>query len=239
MKEETKKPSAKKSTTKKASTTKKVAEKKTVKKVATKKPSQKAINQELNLNETIQNEEVKQEVVINSDTTNLVECKYCHQKFEKGYTICPHCHKRQGSGIGLAFFIVFGVVFLFGIISFHFIDKYILKNVVETDYKDTCVLVDYENLVRHPKNYKGKDVKVIGTVVKVEGFDTGYGNEMTITINANLFEDGAEHLVTVYYSDNLYEQGFIEGDTITVYGTYDSINGNIPNIDAKFIVFGK
>lgn len=218
-------------------TTKKTTEKKPVRKTTTKRVVKKAQKVEPNLNETITNQTVQKEAVIIND--NLIECNNCHQKFEKGYTICPHCHKRQTTSISLTFFIVFSVVFLFGIISFHFIDKYVLKNVVETDYKDTCVLVDYENLVRHPKDYRGKDVKVIGEIVSVEGIDTGYGNNMHITINANLFEDGAEHLITIDYSDTTYEQGFIEGDLITVFGSYESINGNIPNINAKFIVFGK
>ena len=218
-------------------TTKKTTEKKPVRKTTTKRVVKKAQKVEPNLNETITNQTVQKEAVIIND--NLIECNNCHQKFEKGYTICPHCHKRQTTSISLTFFIVFSVVFLFGIIFFHFIDKYVLKNVVETDYKDTCVLVDYENLVRHPKDYRGKDVKVIGEIVSVEGIDTGYGNNMHITINANLFEDGAEHLITIDYSDTTYEQGFIEGDLITVFGTYESINGNIPNINAKFIVFGK
>ena len=218
-------------------TTKKTTEKKPIRKTTTKRGVKKAQKAEPNLNETITNQTVQKEEVIIND--NLIECNNCHQKFEKGYSICPHCHKRQTPSVSLTFFIVFAVVFLFGIITFHFVDKYVLKNVVETDYKDTCVLVDYENLVRHPKDYRSKDVKVIGEIVSVEGIDTGYGNNMHITINANLFENGAEHLITIDYSDTTYDQGFIEGDLITVYGTYESINGNIPNINAKFIVFGK
>lgn len=218
-------------------TTKKTTEKKPIRKTTTKRGVKKAQKAEPNLNETITNQTVQKEAVIIND--NLIECNNCHQKFEKGYSICPHCHKRQTPSVSLTFFIVFAVVFLFGIITFHFVDKYVLKNVVETDYKDTCVLVDYENLVRHPKDYRSKDVKVIGEIVSVEGIDTGYGNNMHITINANLFENGAEHLITIDYSDTTYDQGFIEGDLITVYGTYESINGNIPNINAKFIVFGK
>ncbi len=234
MKEETKKSSRAKSKStaeKKTTTTKKVAKKPVAKKTIKKKDF------EQNLNETVLSVDVQKEVVINND--NLIECNNCHEKYEKGYTICPHCHKRQKTSVSLAFFIVFAVVFLFGIISFHFIDKYLFNKVAQNDYKDNCVLVDYENLVRRPKDYRGKAVKVIGHVVSVEGTDTGYGNKMRITINANLFDDGLEHFVTIDYSDTLYEQGFIEGDLITVYGDYTSINGNIPNINAKYIIFGK
>lgn len=238
MKEEKKKTSVTKKAAVKKPSTKRTTVKKEVKKVTKKSPKKIEKQEEPNLNETIiVNEEIKSEPVINND--NLIECNFCHQTFEKGYTICPHCHKRQKPSISLTFFIVFAIAFIFGIITFHFVNKYILKNVEETDYKSSCILVDYENLVRHPKDYKGKDVKIIGEVVEVNGFDTNYGNNMTITINANLFDDGTKHLVTVDYMDRLYEEGFIEGDTITVYGKYLSINGNIPNIKAEFIIFGK
>ncbi len=220
---------------------KKTTAKKEPKKTATKKPAVKKTlkkEEKVNLNETVQNNEVKEKVVINANN-DLKECVFCHEKFEKGYTICPHCHRRQKTSVSFAFFIVFALLFLFVILSYHFVSRYFFNNIKEDDYKKICVLVDYEQLVRHPKEYKGKDVRVIGQVVEVTGFDTGYGNQMTITLNANLFEDSAEHLITVNYIDKSYDQGFIEGDLVTVYGSYESINGNVPYINAEYIVFGK
>ena len=206
-----------KSGTKKSSTTKNS----TIKKVAP-------------VNENIK--ENNQSEIIND---NLIECVYCHQKFEKGYTICPHCRKRQKNSISLMFFIVILSILLFAIICFHFIEKSIGKNNTEEDYKQSCELVDYENLVRHPKDYKNKDIRVIGDVIDVTGYDDGFGNVMQITINANQFENGEEQLITIDYTDKDYSQGFLIGDTITVYGEYTNINGNIPNITAKYIIFGK
>ena len=218
----------------KKNNTKKNNTKKVVKKDVVRKPRPK--KEIPNLNETITTDNtIKEEVVINND--NLVKCKYCHQEFEKGYTICPHCHRRQNT-LGYTFIIIFGIVFLFGIICFHFVDKYIFKEVKE-DYTETCTLVDYETLVRHPKDYRGKDVKVIGKVVSVDGYDTGFSNNMYITINANLSDSGEEKLITLSFNDNTYDQGFIKNDLITAFGKYESINGNTPNIDAKFIVFGR
>ena len=208
-----------------------------VRRTTTKKPTRtKAIKKDtMELNETINVGESSQR---KPRKDNLIECKHCHKVFEKGYSICPHCHKRQGGGLGLSFLIIFAALFLLGIIVFHFVDKYVYNHVGD-DYKENCVLVDYENLVRHPKDYRGQDVKIIGEVVSVEGYDTGFGNEMTITINANLFENSDENLITITYKDKDYKQGFIAGDMITAYGVYDAINGNIPNIKAKIIVFGK
>lgn len=232
------KESNKKTTTKKTTTNKAKADgvkKTTVRKTAVKKAVPK-VEKSTNLNETINSPKEVQPVVVND--ANIVECKYCHERFEKGYTICPHCHKRLNSSVSLTFFIVFALAFLFGILVFHFTDKFLFSK-TSPDYKDTCILVDYESLVRRPKDYKGKDVKIIAEVKSVQGFDTGFSNDMTLTVNAHLFEDSSEHLITVTYSDKNYDQGFIEGDIITIYGNYSSINGNVPNIDAKYIVYGK
>lgn len=229
MKEETKK------------TSKKATAKRTVSKAATKKPSStkktttKKVKKEEILNETVNLPKEKEIIKVNDP--NLVECKYCHQTFEKGYSICPHCHKRQSTSVSLTFFIVFALVFLFGIIVFHFIDNHFNK-VTPENFKLTCASVNYESLVRKPIDYKGKHVKVIGKVVKVDGVDLGFGNEMTITIDTNLFENDVEKLVTVEYNDSKYEQGFIVGDMITVYGIYNSINGNVPDINAEIIDLG-
>lgn len=212
--------------------------KNTAKKTTIKKA--KKVETKNDLNETINlKKDALNEIKIAKDE-NLIECKYCHKNYEKGYTICPHCHKRQKTtSIGIAFFITFAIIFLIGIITFHFIEKYLTNPQPEIDYKLTCQLVDYENLVRHPKDYKNKDIKVIGQVVNVEGYDDGISNNMTITINVNLFENGINQLITIEYNDYKYEQGFLAGDLITVYGKYTSINGNIPNISAEYIVFGK
>jgi len=230
--------SAKKVASKKENVKKAVPKKETVNKVATQTTTRAKSEPQKNLNETVKVEQKAVKEVETEKNTNLKECVYCHKTFEKGYTICPHCHKRQKKNIGLIFFILCAVTFLFGIICFHFIEKYLFNTDNENDYKASCVLVDYENLVRHPVDYKGKTVRVIGTVVEVNGYDDGFGNNMEITINANQFDNGKEQLVTIDFSDKDYTQGFITGDLITVYGKYNSIDGNIPRIEAKYIVLG-
>ncbi len=93
-------------------------------------------------------------------------------------------------------------------------------------------------MVRKPKEYKNKNVKVIGKVVSVTGEDKAAGNEMKIIIDANLFEGNNSQLIEVNFLDRNYEIGLLEGDLITVYGLYKAINGNIPKIESKYIVFG-
>ncbi len=242
-----KKATKKKPVTKKTTTTKTVTKKTTktsevkkepVKKVV-KKSSIKKEEEPVIINETVS---LTPEVITEEQPKEeLVECIHCHKGFEKGLTICPHCRKRQKSNIAILFFIVFGCVFLLAIICFHFVEKYVIGNNsnYKDDYKENCILVDFENLVRHPKEYKHKDVKVIGTVMSVEGYDSGFSNNMVITINANLFENGVEQTMTVSFNDKEYSQGFLVGDLITIYGEYTEINGNVPNIKAKYIAFGR
>ena len=214
-----------KTTTKKTTTTKKAT---TTKKPAVKKTTTKKVEPRV----------VKEEVVPVVPNLNMVKCVHCHKEFEKGYTICPHCHKRQKPSISLTFFIVFAVVFVFTIFCIHFVKKYVIKTNNQEDYKAQCILVDYESLVRHPKDYKGKKVKLIGKIIDVTGYDDGFTNNMELIVDINQFEDGNNELITVIFSDK-YNQGFINGDIITIYGDYTSINGNNPEITARYIIYGK
>ncbi len=192
------------------------------------------------LNETVKiaSEEKVNKIIPISE--NEIECIYCHNTFQKGMSICPHCRKRQKNNLSIAFFLLFAAVFITIILCTHFIEKIgDNSNLSEEDYKQSCELVSYENLVRKPVDYKDKDIRIIGTVIDVSGTDTGLGNNMKITIDANLFNDGKNYYVEVSYVDKKYEQGFINGDMITVYGKYQTINGNTPVINAKYIVFGQ
>lgn len=184
------------------------------------------------LNETIKD---KKEIVVDKE---MQECVYCHELFNKGLTICPHCRRRQKMQTGLLFFLIIGAILLFAIACFKIVEDYFKKTDGMQEYVSNCILVSYENLVRTPKEYKDTDVKIIGEVVSVSGYDTGFANNMTITINTNLFDQENEQLITVTYNDEKYEHGFIAGDYLTVYGVYNEINGNIPNIDAEYVVMG-
>ncbi len=228
------KKSAAKSKKTMAGSIKKEAEKKT-KTVNPKNKTAKA-----KLNETV-NITKKAETVtkILPSTENEIECVYCHNKFEKGMSICPYCHKKQKSSNGLIFLLIGIAIFITIIICSHFVDSYIINPPLsEEEYKENCELMSYESLVRVPKDYKGKDVKVIGKVVDIVGTDNGFGNSMTITIDAGLFNDDVKSYIEVTFLDTKYEQGFMAGDMLTVYGTYTEINGNIPTISAKYIVLG-
>lgn len=190
------------------------------------------------LNETIDitKDNVKKEIINNP---NKIECIHCHKYFDKGLSICPYCRKSQKDHTGITVMIILAIVMLLCIIGSYFIKKYSTSPMSETEFKNSCQLVSYESLVRNPKTYKKQNIKVMGTVVSVKGTDTNYGNIMEITINANLFDETKTQDIVINYTDNNYNQGFIEGDLITAYGEYTLINGNTPTIEAKYIIFGK
>lgn len=106
----------------------------------------------------------------------------------------------------------------------------------KSSYIEKCKKYSYKSIQRHPDKYKGKKIKISGTVIQVmEGwFDT-------VSLRV---EDSSGNIwyVDYRYSDN--EAKILENDKITVYGestgteTYTTILGNsqtIPSIDAKYI----
>ncbi|MDD4406528.1 MAG: hypothetical protein PHF30_00605 [Bacilli bacterium] len=181
--------------------------------------------------------EPKKDIVF-LDNVSANKCRHCHKFFEKELTICPFCHKDQKDNFGKIVIGILSTLLLLSIIGSHFLNKYYENKVSEDEYKFNCKLLSYEELVRKPNRFKNTDIKIIGQVVKVEGVDVSYGNVMNITIDANLFEGTNKQLITFDYIDKNYEIGFIEGDLITVYGEYDSINGNTPFVKAKYVVIG-
>lgn len=185
-------------------------------------------------------EETKKEINnIIEEKLDVQRCKYCHKYFDKGLTVCPHCRKNQNlNAVGIMTSILIALFALLMLFTYFYMNKQANKT-TPGEYKSTCVLVSYEDLIRSPKNTLNKTVKLIGKVVSVEGHDNGItGNTMTITLNINLFDTGTEQLVKVEFTDENYSQGFLKDDLIEVYGVYSEINGNMPTIIAKYIDFG-
>lgn len=175
------------------------------------------------------------------ENLNVDQCKYCHKFFDKGLTVCPHCRKNQNiSTVSTVITILIAIFALLLLFTYFFMDNQNKNKLTPEEYKSTCALVSYEDLVRSPKNTMYKTVKLIGKVVSVEGHDNGItGNSMTIKININLFANQAEQLVEIKFNDKDYKQGFLTDDLIEVYGKYTQINGNVPTIEAEYIDFSK
>lgn len=175
------------------------------------------------------------------ENLNVDQCKYCHKFFDKGLTVCPHCRKNQNiSTVSTVITILIAIFALLLLFTYFFMDNQNKNKLTPEEYKSTCVLVSYEDLVRSPKNTMYKTVKLIGKVVSVEGHDNGItGNSMIIKINVNLFANQAEQIVEIKFNDKDYKQGFLTNDLVEVYGKYTQINGNVPTIEAEYIDFSK
>ncbi|HHX33173.1 MAG TPA: hypothetical protein GX713_02995 [Mollicutes bacterium] len=247
-KKKTQAPKKKTQTTKKTTantkkdTTKKVTPpKKTTKTTKKKTTKPKEVKKEKVEPKKIDEKKIKDENldIVFKDDVSANKCKYCNKYFEKVLTKCPFCKKTQDDKTGKIVIAVLLIILILSIIMNIIIDKYYVNRETESDYKYQAKLLSYEEMVRSPNLYKDTKVKVIGEVIKVEGIDLSKGNVMNVTLNTNLFEDdGEERLITFEYTDKDYEIGFINGDLITVYGKYAKINGNVPFIQAKYIVFG-
>lgn len=203
-------------------------------KVTAKKVPAKVLNPTVPISKLPKNKEVKKVEKAKQET---VECRYCFKDFKKGLTICPYCHKSQKDQTGTVIIGILLVILLLCIIGNHFLDLYFTKPMNESEYKINCRLTSYEELVKKPKEFKYSDIRVIGKVVDVDGDDVSYGNIMTVTIDANLFNEDYEQLITFKYVDKEYNTGLIKGDIVSVYGKYQSINGNVPYVEAKYINF--
>lgn len=175
------------------------------------------------------------------ENLNVDQCKYCHKFFDKGLTVCPHCRKNQNiSTVSTIITVLIAIFALLLLFTYFFMDNQNKNKLTPEEYKSTCVLVSYEDLVRSPKNTMYKTVKLIGKVVSVEGHDNGItGNSMIIKINVNLFSNQAEQIVEIKFNDKDYKQGFLTNDLVEVYGKYTQINGNVPTIEAEYIDFSK
>lgn len=202
---------------------------KNIKKNVKKPSSKKTLNETVKVSKKI----VKKEEI----ASDKQECRFCHNIFDKGLRICPNCYRKQKNNKLIIFLIVFASVFIAFVGICSYLDENIFNPVSETEYKSECKFVSYEDLIRVPKTYRGEKVSIIGIIDSVYGYDEGLGNNMTIEINANLFDDDSIQRVIVTFKDRKYEQGFVAGDIIRVYGKYSSINGNEPTIDAKYIAF--
>lgn len=213
---------------------KKTTTKKTTSKIATSKTKTSAVKKVTKKDENKKNKIM----TLEERYDNCNRCPVCEKMYDKALDKCPFCEEKQ-KHLGLTpFVIIFALTFLFTIIVAHFLTKMYANEIPEGQYKVECELVSYESLVRRPKDYKGKNIKIIGNVIKVEGFDNGYSNDMTIKLDTNLFDNGKQQIITVKFKDTDYEQGFITGDLITIYGKYIAIDGNEPLINAKYIVYG-
>lgn len=115
----------------------------------------------------------------------------------------------------------------------------------ETEYKEACLNVSYDELARTPDKYDGQLVKFKGEVVQVvESFGKSVVYRVNVTKENNPYIDLWTDTVYVEYRMEDNTPRILEGDIVVLYGesnntvTYEAVLGNsvtIPAIKAKYI----
>lgn len=115
-------------------------------------------------------------------------------------------------------------------------------------YISKCKTISYSTLARNPYSYIGNNYKFTGEVIQVMN---GYNNNIEMRVNVTPVR--YEYIDETYYEDTMYvtyqyssdyESKILEGDIITMYGTFDGIQDylsvlgakiSIPRLDAMYI----
>lgn len=155
------------------------------------------------------------------------KCIHCNREIPIAYKKCPYCKKNQKKKRYLLKFLVIVLIIFIDwnlLTMLYAPDTFIMKK----DYKEKCQEIKYETLIRKNDKYKETLVTFDGIVTKVEKSGKIF-NILTITIKNH--DDEYEVVF-----NNKKDIGFINGDKVTIYGKFNGLNGNIPVINAKYII---
>ncbi len=86
-------------------------------------------------------------------------------------------------------------------------------------FKNSCEFYSYEDISRNPDSYKGKNLTYTGQVIQV----LEEGNDIHFRLNVTAMEYVYTDTVYVKYTKNDNESRILEGDMVTIWGTFDGI----------------
>lgn len=178
-------------------------------------------------------------------------CKYCKEEIKKSATICPHCNKKQGltGGETLVYTIIIIAVMIFGLKACTEIQSGYDKasenaeissqaeKMSESEYKESCTAVSFEDIARDKNALEGDDVTFTGEIIQVM--------DDTYRINVTKTDYGYTDTIIFEIDSDDLEENILEGDIVTIWGTskgfvsYESVLGEeitVPNIRAIYIV---
>ncbi len=167
--------------------------------------------------------------ILGYESTESYPCPHCSRLIPIGINKCPYCKKklyksRKKKAIIFTFFIL-----IINLIFLHYLYKAPNER-VETNYKELCIPITYEQLLRKAEYYNNYNVYFDGSIIDINTTNKNKKNmEITILV------DGKEDEEVLLSFKNIESKGYRVNDIVTVYGNYTSLNGNIPYIKAKYI----
>lgn len=155
------------------------------------------------------------------------KCIHCNREIPIAYKKCPYCKKNQKKKRYLLKFIVILFILLIDwnlLTILYAPDTFTIKK----DYKEKCEVVNYEVLIRENEKHKNKLITFNGIIKDVKKSSTIF-NILTIEVI-----DGIQEYKVIYNNKN--NIGFIDEDQVTIYGKFKELDGNVPIINAKYII---
>ena len=192
-----------------------------------------------------------------------ITCVHCSASTPISKQKCIYCGKNpRQNALGVAVKVILTIVALVGILavfapvflSVYFTDEddttfiatqeeyhteIVPETLSESEYKETCEMVEYNNLARTPEKYVGKGIASQGEVVQIVYPE--YGNIATLRIALGFgFVDYSEIILA---TADISQKRILEGDTLYFYGdfsgmeSYESVLGSkitLPYVDIKY-----
>lgn len=171
--------------------------------------------------------------ILGYESLDCIECPHCNRNIPINSKKCPFCKKELIKSRKKKAILI---TLLFSFITF--ICLYSLYGIpnerVANNYKEQCIEINYEKLIRKADYYNRYNIYFQGKIKSITTVD----KRRKIMEMEIITDNNSEHLIDIEYR-NTESLGYMVGDEVIIYGKYLSLNGNIPYIIAKYIEIKK
>lgn len=164
--------------------------------------------------------------ILGYESENSKKCIHCNREIPLSYKKCPYCKKKQKRKRHILKVILILIIML---INAYLLTILYSNNISfdEKTYKEKCKNVTIKELIVDNKKLEEELVSIDITITDVES--------TSLLFNRVLIKGKVDNHNIYIYFYNKESIGYLNNDTITVYGKYKELKGNKPIIDAKFI----
>ena len=164
--------------------------------------------------------------ILGYESENSKKCIHCNREIPLSYRKCPYCKKNQKRKRYILKVLTIIIVIILDILILNNLYSAEVKD-IKKSYKEDCKSVTVQELIKDNKKLDEHIVKITGQVKDVTESITIF-NRVRIELEID------NHILYIYYN-NKNSTGYLNGDTVTVYGKYKKLSGNKPIIYAKYI----